>query len=252
MSGVGSRNRALVHHQAGAADALPHRALLGRLEQQLDRAGQAGALGREHLGRRHQDRHVAIVAAGMHHPRPSWPPQAARAFEAKGRSTSSRTGSASMSALSATTGPGPPPPFSTATSPVRPDAFLHLVAEAAQVPGDQGGGAVLAVAEFRVGVDVAPPGDHRRLDLAGRGVEVGVDRPGGRRAPGLRRGRPRQEGQGCAGAGAHEQGSPPRRDAVPGDALRPKSPRGAQADAKHDGSPWSRHARGDAVGLARR
>jgi hypothetical protein len=40
------------------------------------------------------------------------------------------------------------------------------VAEAAQVGGDQRGGAVLAVAEFRMGVDVPPPADKRACACA--------------------------------------------------------------------------------------
>ena len=100
-------------------------------------------------------------------------------FEAKGTSTSSATGSASMSARSATTGPGKAP-FSRPTTPVwatpvrtssRPSFFRC----SATMPD----GAELAVAELGVGVEVAPPGDDARLDGFRRLVDQAGDRARG-------------------------------------------------------------------------
>jgi hypothetical protein len=59
------------------------------------------------------------------------------------------------------------------------DLVLHLDAERAQVVGDDLRGAELAVAELRVLVEVAAPGDDLRL-RAGDGVgDGGVEREGG-------------------------------------------------------------------------
>ena len=96
-----------------------------------------------------------------------------------GTSTSSVTGSASMSARSATTGPGWPP-FSTPTTPVCATFSLHLVeAERAQVVGDDLRGAHLAVAELGVLVDVAAPGDDAGLDRVGGRGDRRIEGEGG-------------------------------------------------------------------------
>ena len=77
---------------------------------------------------------------------------------AKGRSTCSFTGSASMSARSATTGPGLPP-LQHGDHAGHGHAGLHLHAQRAQMVGHQLGGARFLVAQFRMLVDVAAPGD---------------------------------------------------------------------------------------------
>ena len=120
--------------------------------------GRSLAHAGQHLGHAQQDRGVGVVAAGVHHAdllavvgrRPS---------SANGRSTSSVTGSASMSARSATTGPGLPP-LRMPTTPVCATPVPHLEAERLQVLGRPGRRADLAVAELRMGVDVASPLDH--------------------------------------------------------------------------------------------
>jgi hypothetical protein len=53
------------HHQRRAAG----RFLLGRLEQEDEGAGQRLQPRGEHLGGAHQDRHVTVVTAGVHHAR---------------------------------------------------------------------------------------------------------------------------------------------------------------------------------------
>ena len=130
-------------------------------------AAQAG----EHLGHAHQDRDVAVVAAGVHHADFLAVPCASRAFDAKGTSTCSVTGRPSMSARSATAGRATPP-LSRPTTPVCGDFRAHLVQpELAQVRGDDGRGAELAVAELGVLVQVAPPSQHAGFD----GLRGGID-----------------------------------------------------------------------------
>jgi hypothetical protein len=52
------------------------------------------------------------------------------------------------------------------------DAAAHLVeAEMAQMLGDDRRGAVLAVAELRVRMEIAPPRDHLRLERRCRGID---------------------------------------------------------------------------------
>ena len=96
-----------------------------------------------------------------------------RSFDANGTSARSSTGRPSMSARRATTGPGSLP-RSTPTTPVTRDLGAHVVeAELAQVGGDDGGGADLAVAELGVRVQVAPPGDQLRFDRRHGGIDLG-------------------------------------------------------------------------------
>src|SRR4051794_40154686 len=82
-----------------------------------------------------------------------------RAVEAKGSPCGSLTGKASMSARSATTGPGRLP-RRNADHPGSRNTGPDLQAQAAQVLGHQSGCALFLVAEFGVGMDVPPPGDH--------------------------------------------------------------------------------------------
>ena len=80
-----------------------------------------------------------------------------------------------MSARSATTGPGSAP-LSRPTTPVWRHPGAHLVqAQRAQVIGDHAGGAELAVAEFGVLMQVAPPGDDGGFDAHHRLVDGGGD-----------------------------------------------------------------------------
>src|SRR3954466_2677191 len=101
------------------------------------------------------------------------------AVEAKESPSGSLTGKASMSARSATTGPGRLPrrmPHHPGSSHAGPD----LQAQVAQVVGHESGRALFLVAEFGVGMDVPPPGDHLcvlRLGLT-RNVVLEAHRPG--------------------------------------------------------------------------
>ena len=104
--------QAVVHHAQRTAAAF-----LGRLEDQVERAVEAGtgaALGQV-LRRGQQDRGVAIVAAGVHHAANQAPDHAGAA-----------------------------------------DAGSDLVAPGAQLVGHQRGGAVLVEGQLGVAVDVAP------------------------------------------------------------------------------------------------
>ena len=112
--------------------------------------------------------HVGVVAARVHHADLAARCTRARTVDLNGRSSSSVTGSASMSARSATTGPGLPP-RRTPTTPVFATPVRTSMPEGAQVVRDDSGCADLAVAQLRVLVEVAPPGDDLRHD-SGRGT----------------------------------------------------------------------------------
>ncbi|MBK7189067.1 MAG: hypothetical protein IPH86_10410 [bacterium] len=70
------------------------------------------------------------------------------------------------------------------------DTFTHLQAKLLQVRRHQGRGAALAIGQFGVLVDVAPPGD----DPCGHGVDAGVDLGQG-------------HGRGAGGTGHQQQGA---------------------------------------------
>ena len=88
------------------------------------------------------------------------------ALDANGRPSRSLTGSASMSARRATTGPGLPP-LSTPTTPVPATPVRTSRGRACAGVGDEACGARLLFAELGVLMDVAPPGDQLLLDLRG-------------------------------------------------------------------------------------
>ncbi len=69
------------------------------------------------------------------------------------------------------------------------DRVAHLEAEVAQPLGHQVPGALLAVAELGVGVEVAAHGDHGRCDALGRGADRGVGSGGCAAAAARRRAR---------------------------------------------------------------
>ena len=104
------------------------------------------------------------------------------AFEANGRSTSSVTGRASMSARMASFGPGLPP-LRMPTTPVCAMPVLHLVTELLQLCGDELCRARFAIAQFGMFVKIAAHRSdvletridqrlHRRLASHGRKAEA--------------------------------------------------------------------------------
>ena len=108
----------------------------------------------------------------------SCPLNVVRTVDLNGTSTCSVTGSASMSARSATTRPGLPPLQDADDAGVR-DRRLHLDAELAQAVGDELRRARLAVAELGMLVNVAAAGDDFRLDLLRGVVDALIERGGG-------------------------------------------------------------------------
>ena len=113
----------------------------------------------------------------------SRPLNCAFTVDLKGTSSSSVTGSASMSARSATTGPGFPP-RRTPTTPVRATPVRTSRPSARRWSATMLRGAHLAVAELRVLVEVAPPGDRvwaragRPPDRSDRAETLRAWRPG--------------------------------------------------------------------------
>src|ERR1041384_5840284 len=126
----------------------------------------------------------------------SLPSNVARTADLNGRSTCSVTGSASMSARSATTGPGfpprstpltpacpppgrTPPPGPGLPPPHPPDppgsrhAGPHFDPEAFEMIRHQLRRAGFAVTELGVLVDVAPPPDDERVHRRGSAVDFG-------------------------------------------------------------------------------
>ena len=170
--------RALGDHHLRAALLALGRQLLGRLEDELDRAAQLAAQPGEHLGHAHQDGDVGVVAAGVHDADRLAVPlrlhlRGEREVDLLGHRQRVHVGAqrhhrAGQRALQQADHAGVG------------DAGAHLVeAEPLQVLGDDAGGAELAVAELGVGMDVASPGDHPALDLLGGGVDLVGERRGG-------------------------------------------------------------------------
>jgi len=79
-----------------------------------------------------------------------------------------------MSARSATTGPGLPP-LSADHAGERDFVSDLIKSKRAQVLRDQFAGAEFTIAEFRVGVNIAPPGDQPALDRIGKFGNAGIE-----------------------------------------------------------------------------
>ena len=232
---------ALLQHFLGAALLAVRRAFLGRLEDEQYFARQVGLHRHHRFGHAHQGRGVGVVAAGVHH---------ADGLAAEGRGDlgrerqrvafghrqrvhvgADRDARAGLAALEHRDHAG------------GGDAGLHVQAERAQVVGDEFRCAYFAVAEFRVLVDVAAPGQHFRAEPFGLGAHFGPRHVGGvreRRAE--RAGEARGgEGQGEQGR-AHAVGSPVSQAMLTHVARRP--PVGAAEAAMHHGlstaEGWSR------------
>lgn len=104
----------------------------------------------------------------------SLPAQVVFTFDAKGRSTSSVTGSASMSARRATTRPGLPPLQQRNDAGVRHPG-MDLEPERPEMFGHNARGAEFAVAEFGIPMDAMLSFDHFRFELVSQPVEIGPD-----------------------------------------------------------------------------
>jgi hypothetical protein len=159
---------ALFHHHLRAAVLADGRRLLGGLEDELHRAGNALAHPREDFRHAHEDAGVGIVAAGVHHAAahvvPLGPHGALeRDVDFLGDRQRIHVGAQRHHRTRQAT------PEHAHHARMR-HLLAHLDAEGSQVVGDDLRGAHLAVAELGVLVEVAPPGDDLRLDpVGGRG-----------------------------------------------------------------------------------
>ena len=213
--------RAFLDHQRRAPALADGRAFLCRLEDEHDRPGDLGAVAAEHLGRAHEHRDMVVVAAGVHHADVLAVVGAAhRRAEGQVHQLDHRQ----RVHVCAQCDHG----ARLAATQHADDAGVrhlrtHLEAEGAQVIGHELRGAELAVAEFRVLVDVAPPGH----DLRQHGGDVCLERCRGYGARCRGRGRHEREGQAqrhrrSEGSRARGQGCGPvrRRTCAHGDASR--------------------------------
>ena len=186
-------------HLGGAAVLAVGSAVLGGLEQELDRSRQRCAPRREHLRDAHEDRRVCVVPARVHdvdlppvvgRPRPGSERDLGQLLHGQGvhvgpQGDDRRGGTAAEDSDDAGVS----------------DAGPHLQAKRPQVRGHDPRRAQLAVAELGVLVDVAPPGDDLRLDLCRERGDVrghgraAVRRRGDRRRRAEREKRPQREGQ---------------------------------------------------------
>jgi hypothetical protein len=172
--GIGRRvlERALLDHQLGAAFLARGRQLLGGLEDELDRAGetiaQAGEDGRDG----HQDGDVGVVAAGVHDAHVLAVP--CRPLLRRERHVGALLDRQPVHVGAQGDHWPRQPAAQHADDAGDRDLRADVVeAELLQVGGDDRGGADLAVAELRVRMQVAPPGDQLRFDRRHGGVDLG-------------------------------------------------------------------------------
>ena len=226
---------ALRHHQGRPALLADGRPLLGRLEEEDDRAGQRRAQRHEDLGRAEEHRGVRVVAAGVHD---SLGRAAVRHVVLLGDRQRVHVGAQGDD----TAGPAAAQDADDTGAGHR---VAHLEAERPQLVGDELPGALLAVAQLGVGVEVAPHRHHLRRDLLGGGKDRRVrgEGPGGRGGSGRRRGR-REESWGEDHREASLENGHHTRPR-PG-AGRPRAPRRARA-----GRPRPRRARATPRGRGR-
>ena len=180
--GLGISERPLLDHRLGApglagAGLEVGRAFLGGLEQEHDLAGQVLLHPREDLGGRHQDRHVRVVAAGVHD-------RDGLAAVGAGRLALERQAEIFLHRQRVHVGPqrnGRPglAAFEDADDAGLGDAGLYLHAELLQMVGDDLGASHLGIAELGMLVEVAAPGQHLGFDGL-RGAVGGGGRRGGR------------------------------------------------------------------------
>ena len=159
---------ALPDHERRPALLALRSALLGGLEEEDDRAGQARPQAREHLRRAEEHRGVGVVAAGVHHAlRLAAEGQVVRLVDGKRVHVGAQRDDTAGAAA--------------AEDPhdARPrHGVAHLEAEVAQPLGHEVARALLAVAELGVGVQVAAHGHHGGRDPLGGGADLRVGRAG--------------------------------------------------------------------------
>ena len=162
--------KAVVEHDLGA-----RLALLGRLEDEVDGALE-GARRRQVLGGTEQHRRVAVVAAGVHHPR------VLRGVREVGRLVNGQ--GVHVGAQPDRPALAPALPMHDPDDAGAADLLVHLVdAERAQLIGDECRRLVLLEGQFGVLVQMPPPQGQRvavGLDLGQGGHSIGLLRRGGR------------------------------------------------------------------------
>ena len=160
---------ALGDHELRAIDSVFRHALLGGLEEELHRAGNAIAHSREHLRHAHQDRGVRIVPAGVHHATFPAGPLVAR-FAAERHVGFFPHRQRVHVGAQGDDGPRASAAQHADDAGVR-DLLAHIEAQRSQVVRDELRRAQLPVAQLGMLVDVAAPRDHFR----GHGVRRGFD-----------------------------------------------------------------------------
>ena len=182
--GRGIVERALLEHQARPAALAGRRPLLGGLEQEQHRAGQLVAHARERLGDAEQDRGVRVVAARVHHA--DLVPVIGGAHARRERQPG-LLGDRQRVHVGAQRDDRALRVAAQHRHHARVrDAGAHAQAELAQLLGDDPGGALLAVAELGMLVQIAAPLDHARHRGARRAVDGVAQLVAGRRQRGER------------------------------------------------------------------
>jgi hypothetical protein len=162
-------------HHLGPASLPPRRSLLGRLENELHGAGKVRLYAGQDFRHPHENGHMIVMAAGVHHP-DFLPVElgAHRGLEWQVDQLGDRQRVHVGSQRHDRAGLAPTEhAHHSRMSHAGPD----IEAEAGQVVRDQLGGSHLSIRELRMLVNVAPPRDHARehgldarVDLSRQGV----------------------------------------------------------------------------------
>ena len=166
---VGIVEHALLHHHRRAALLTGGRAFLGRLEDELDRAGNLHLHPRQHFGHTHHDRDVIVVAAGVHDAHVHVVVLGShRALEREidllGDRQRVHVGAEGHHTARPSASQHPDHAGMSHTG-------LHLEPERLEMIGDQLRGPELPVPELGVLVDVTPPGHDLGHDLLHPGID---------------------------------------------------------------------------------